>query len=163
MPRRPVQYDVLLRVRRLQEDLKAQALASARREVQTAEQQRDALLEDRRLVFEEVGVRARHRFNAFEIRLFYQYERLLARLTDDKDAEIDRLQGVAESRRLELESAMKRRRMVEKLRERKLDVFEAEVRRGELKLSDEMATNAASMKRAAARRGPAAMIGEPNA
>ena len=157
MARRPTQYDALIRVRQLQEDLRAQAFAVAQRQVDRARTERQALAEQRALTLQAASERTRERFDAREIRLYYQYERRLARLADEKDAEIVQLKSVAAERRDELEDAMKRRRMVEKLKDRKVAVYEAEVRKEEQKLADETATNAAAMRglahRAARERG----------
>lgn len=141
MLRRPVQYDALLRVRGLQEDLKAQAMAAARMDVERAIQTKSDLIEQRRAVFDAAGRCARGRFDATEVRQYYQYERQVSRLIDDKDAEIARLTVILDQKREELEAAMKQRRMVEKLRERRLQVYEAEMRKEEQRLSDESATS----------------------
>ncbi len=151
MPRRPVQYDALIRVRQLQEDLSAQAFAVAQRQVDRAKAERQALADQRVLTFQAADESTRERFDAREIRLYYQYERRLARLIDEKDADIVQLKGVAAERRDELEDAMKRRRMVEKLKDRKMEAYEAEVRKDEQKLTDETATNAAAMRQIARR------------
>ncbi len=140
MLRRPVQYDALLRVRRLQEDLKAQIMAAARMDVDRAIRIRSDLLEERRTVFDAAGRCAHGRFDATEVRQYYQYERQVSRLIDDQDAEIVRLTAILDEKRMDLEAAMKQRRMVEKLRERRLQVYEAETRKEEQKLTDESAT-----------------------
>jgi len=119
----------------------------AQRAVVAAEQRRDALYRERQSVFGEAGQRARDRFDAREVRAYYQYERHLARLIDEADSEIRRLRRVAEERRLELEEAMKRRRMVEKLCERRLAAFLAQLNKAEQKMTDENATGSAAAKR----------------
>ena len=151
MPRRPVQYDTLLRIRQLQEDLEAQSLAASRREVRRAQQQRAELMEQRHDVLDTAGRRARENPVAGELRAYYQHERRLARLTDEKDAEVAQLGKVAEDKRGELEQAMKQRRIVERLREHRIEAYEAEVRREEQKATDETATTAAARSRSAAR------------
>ena len=158
MPRRPVQYDTLLRIRQLQEDLHAQSLAASRRDVRRAQQQRAELMEQRHDVLDTAGRRARENPVAGELRAYYQHERRLARLTDEKDAEVAQLGKVAEDKRGELEQAMKQRRIVERLRERRIEAYEAEMRREEQKASDEVAQvcrvtamNAAARSRSAAR------------
>jgi len=151
VPRRPAQFDTLLRIRQIQQDLRAQDFASAQRQVFAAEQQRDSLSQERQGLFDEAGQRARNRFDAREIRAFYQHERHLARLIDDADSEIRRLRVVAGERRAELEEAMQRRKMVEKLRERKMNEYLAAIRKDEQKLTDEKATGAAAVARARSR------------
>jgi len=147
MAKRPVHYDVLLRIRRLQQDLNSQAFAEARQAVSLAQQQRAGLAEERTQLLLEAGDRAQHHFDPVTVRLYYRYERHLARIIDEKDAEIASLQQEAERKRVELEEAMKRRRVVEKLRERKLRAFLDEIARDDQKFSDESATNAAAIPR----------------
>ena len=154
MPKsRRAHYDMLLRVRRRQEDIRAQALAAASRDVRVAEQQRAALAGHQRLMFEEAGARVRDRLDPQEVRMYYQYERHLARLIDEKDAAIIELRGIAEARRAELEEAMKRRRIVEKLKERREHTFMAQARKEEQRLADEAATNHAAVAPRGGRHG----------
>ena len=147
MAKRPKHYDVLLRIRQLQQDLQGQALATAHRAVNTAQEQREQLVEQRTQLISEAGAKAQHHFDPLYIRSYYQYERHLARLVDEKDAEISALQAQAERQRAELEAAMKRRRIIERLRERKLQTYSDDVRREEQKISDEAATNSAAFPR----------------
>ena len=153
MPRRPRQYDVLLRIRQLQQHLQSQVLAEARRAVGLAEQERATMSEQRVAILAEAGELAHDDVDTSELRSYFQYERILMRMINAKDAEIHHLQGEAEQQRLELENRMKRRRVVEKLRERKLQAYMDAVRRDEQKFSDEMATNAAAGPGHAARHG----------
>lgn len=152
MPRKPsAHFDTLLRVRRRQEDLRARALAGARREIQRAEQELEGLETTQRETLQEAGQRARKRFDALEVRLYYQYERYVARLADEKSVEVTELRGVAEQRRAELEEAMKRRRIMEKLIEKKKRTYAAEARKDEQAFADETAVNHAAMARAVLR------------
>ncbi len=129
--------------------MRARALAGARREVRQAEQALEGLEAKQRETLQEAGQRARKRFDALEVRLYYQYERYVARLADEKSAEIVELRGIAEQRRAELEEAMKRRRIMEKLIERKKRTYAAEVRKDEQVFADETAVNHAAIARVA--------------
>lgn len=152
MPRRKrFQYDTLLRIRRRQEDLKAEALAAARRRVGAAERQRTELAQQQRRTLEEAGQAARRRFDAADVRRYYQYERHLAGLTVELDARIAELRNNAETRRDELEEAMKDRRIVEKLKERRDKMFLQKALKDEQRQSDESAVNQAAARRAAER------------
>ena len=144
-PKRPTQFDTLLRIRQRQEDLYAAALATARRDVQRAEQQRDAITQAQQLMLEKAVQRAQALFDPREIRTYYQYERHLQRLVDMRDAEIRKLKKVAEERRQELEEAMKRRRIIEKLIERKMHTYHEEIRKEEQHQADEVSSNYASL------------------
>jgi len=153
MARRPsAHFDTLLRIRKRQEDIRARALALARREVQRVEQELAALETRQREILEEAGKRARKRFDAIEIRLYYQYERYLARLADEKSAQAIELRAQEQKRRAELEDAMKQRRMTEKLLARKRRIYLEEVRKEDQAFADETAANYAAIARAAARR-----------
>jgi len=143
----PSHYDTLLRVRQRQEDLRAQALAVALRDVRAAERERAELAERQRQALAAAGVHARDRFNPDQVRLYYQYERHLARRIDEKDASIHAFRGVAERRREELDEAMKRRRIIEKLKERLERAYAAHRVKQEQTLSDEVATNYAAFAR----------------
>lgn len=150
---KPAQYDTLLRIRKRQEDIKAQALAVTRRSIRIAERQRADLAKYQRLTLEKAGALALERFDPSEVRMYYQYERHLATLIDEKDASILELRSAAEERRAELEDAMKRRRIVEKLQERLQSAFMKQVRKDEQTRADEVATNLAAMRRGRARLG----------
>lgn len=138
------QFDTLLRIRKRQEELRAFALAEARREVRAAEQERDELSGWRLEMFREAGTHARAVFDPGDVRLYYRYERHLARMIDDKDAQIVQLSKVEEARRMELDGAMKRRRIIEKLLERKERQAREETRKQEQKAADETASKYAA-------------------
>lgn len=144
-------YAVLLRVRERQERLKAQSLAAARRDVGRAEAQRDALAEEQERVLGEAGKAARQRIDAAKVQAFIHYERHIARLAVDKDAEIYSLKSVAETRRGELEDAMKQRKVVERLNERARLAYRDYVLREEQKLLDETGSVQAALERMADR------------
>ncbi|MBM3288623.1 MAG: flagellar export protein FliJ [Candidatus Hydrogenedentes bacterium] len=151
MPRPWQKYAVLLRVRERQERLKAQALAAARRDVGRAQAQRDALAEEQQRVLGEAGEAARRQVDAAKVQAFIHYERHIARLAVDKDAEIHALRSAAEKRRAELEDAMKRRKVVERLTERERLAFRDRVLREEQKALDETASVQAALERRAGR------------
>ena len=140
MAKDPAAFDTLLRIRRRQEDLKAGVLATAIRAVQSAQEQRARIVEEQQQALSHAQVARGSRFDASEVRRYLQYERHLARLRDDKDATLRALQAEAEIRRGEVETAMKERRMVEKLRARKMTVWLHERRRAEQQAMDEVAT-----------------------
>lgn len=145
------QHATLLRVRKRQEDLKAQAMAVARREVALAKGARLALRDERQRMFGLAGSTARETFDADEVRRYYQHERHLAQRTDSKDAEIVELEAKAEERRAELEEAMKGRRVIEKLGERRQAALVKETRKEEQRFNDEVATNRSAMRRSGRR------------
>jgi len=147
LQRRGAQYKTLLRVRKTQEELKAQALAEARHRRQTAEGQRAELMAQRAQLLSEAGERAKGAFDPRLVRLYYQHERHIRHQIDDKDASIRGLAEAEEERRQELEGAMKERRLVERLIERWEEEYRAEVNKDLQALSDEVASSRAAIAR----------------
>ena len=147
MPRlRAFQYGTLLRVRERQEDLKARALADVRRAIRAAEQQSVEISERQAAMFQRAAHLAEQAFDASDVRRYFQFERHLARLAVEKDSEIVALRAVEEERRAELEEAMKQRRIIERLKERKDEAYAREVNKQEQKISDESATSHAAFE-----------------
>jgi len=145
----------LVRVRRRQEDLKAQAFAGQRRALETLMLERSTIAAEHRALLETTGEIIRDRFDPSEARRYYQYERYLARLGDDKDAEIRARETQAASVRADLEAAMKRRRMAEILEDRNLAAWQQEYRKREQLQLDEVASAYGLMaRRAHDRRNP---------
>lgn len=142
---KPKAYDTLLRVRQRQEDLRAQAVATARREVLNAQAQRDELAREQLRMLSSAGERLQQDFDAADVRRFYQHERHLAQLGVEKDVEIHALEVAAEDRRLELEAASKRRRIVERLQERKRTAYIKHMNKLDQQQTDETATTYASL------------------
>ncbi|HRK34559.1 MAG TPA: flagellar export protein FliJ, partial [Candidatus Hydrogenedentes bacterium] len=134
-----------------QERLKAQALAEVRRQIQFAEQQRDALTGEQRRILDEAGQATRLSIDAYKAQSFIHYERHLARLAVDKDAEIHALRKEEDRRRGTLEDAMKQRKVVEQLSERVRLAFLEHVRKEEQKQFDEIASVRSALERRPAR------------
>ena len=147
----PAHFDTLLRVRKRQEDMLARVFADAQRAVQQAERELADLQAAQRELFDEAGRRAVKHFEAREVRLYYQYERHVALLADRKSAQILELRAIAEVKRGELEEALKRRRMMEKLIEKKWQGYGAELRKEEQAFADEVAVQRAHVARTAKR------------
>jgi flagellar export protein FliJ len=143
-------YDMLLRVRKRREEIKALALSNTIRQVQTAENHRDGLLQQRQRTIETAAGEARGAINPRRVQQYFQYERHLARLALEKDADLAQLRQKEGVQREELHGALKERRIVERLQARLLRAALAEQRRREQRISDEVAGNrAASARRAA--------------
>ena len=139
--KRPIQYDTLLRVRQHEEDLKNQSLIDARNMARRALQERDGYLQDRRHAIVRASEAAAQHFDAAEVRRYYQYERHLATLVDQRDATIKEWEGIAEERRVALIAAARARQVVEKVRERKLEAYREMLRKEEQDALDESASN----------------------
>jgi len=150
----PKSYDTLLRVRQRQEDLRAQTLAEVRRRERTAQAEREALAREQQRMLEDAGSVLTQHFDAADVRRYYQHERHLARMGDEKDIQIREIQVQAEERRAELEAASKRRRMVERLQERKREAYRVHLNKLDQQQTDETATTYASLGLVAATQSP---------
>jgi flagellar export protein FliJ len=138
--RDPNRYATLLRLRKQEEDVKAQALAVSRRAVQQGQRERTSLEVTRQLALEQAGTSLQSKFDAAEVRRYYQYERHLAYLRDQKDIEIRELKS-REAEKLEaLEQATQARRIAEKVDERRREGYRVYLAREAQKLLDETAT-----------------------
>ncbi len=142
---RQFRFTTLLRIRRRQEDARAQELAVARRHVDVATGQREAILGEQRRAMARAGTLTKVAFDASDVRRYYQYERHLARLGDEKDAEIHELEEKAEEKRSALLSASQSKQIVERLEERHRKAKAAALRKDEQRQSDEIATNYAAL------------------
>lgn len=145
--RKPFRLATVLRIRRLQEDIKGQALAKVCRDIHVTEQQHAELVQQQRRALEQAGRVAHQEFDAGDVQRYYVYERYLARSAVEKDAEIAQLRELEVQRRGELEEAMKRRRTVELLEGRYLQAFHGWLRKELQRVSDESATNQAAVRR----------------
>jgi len=132
-------YEVLLRVRKRQEDIKAQALAVKRNEHAALRRQRRELDERRRTMLKEADIPRGARVDPVRLQAVYQFERHLARRADAKDAEIAVHAGVVQAARAELESALAQKRIMEKLIERAETIERAAALRRQQRWHDESA------------------------
>lgn len=140
-------FDPILRVRQRQERLKAQALADTRRAIRREEGRREEILRDQKRMIQEAGNQAQRAFDPAAVHAYFQYERHLARLAVEKDAAVRALRAVETERRRELEDAVKRRRVIERLRERALQAYARAVRKHEQFFHDEVAAGRAARAR----------------
>lgn len=138
--RNPNRYASILRLRQRAEDREAQALTAIRGHIHQAQRQRTSLELARQSTLEQAGASLREQFDASDIRGYYQYERHVAHLRDQKDAEIRELQQKESAQQALLETATKARRIAEKLHGRRWDRYRAYLRYEEQKIMDETAT-----------------------
>jgi len=151
MARRRMNFEILIRVRKRQEQLRAQALASTRREIGAHERQRDALHREQTRMFAEAGRESQTSLSAHRMQGYFLFERHLAREAVEQDAAIRELRNVEAERRAELEEAMKRKRIVERLYERELERRLDEILTAEQKNADEIASGRAALR---GKKGP---------
>jgi flagellar export protein FliJ len=130
-------YTTLLGVRKRQEEIRGQALAIVRREHAALRRQRRELEEHHRAVLASASLAPGASINPARLQALYQYERHLGKLTDAKDAEIALHSQRVQAARAELETAMARRRIMEKLIERVERAERARTARREQRALDE--------------------------
>jgi flagellar export protein FliJ len=138
-------YGTLLRVRQHQEDLKSMALAEMRRAVHCAEEQHKEIVGQQLAALSTAAALTVERFDASDIRRYFLYERYLARLAVEKDAELTNLRAQEQERRSELEQAMKNRRILERLKEHRQRAYDYALGQEEQKRLDEVAVNRAAV------------------
>ena len=144
--RKGFQYHALLRVRERQEELKALALAAVRRTIEARERERAAIIDEQRRTLVRAGDSAHEGFDAANLLRYYAYERHLAHLAQEKDVDLVNLRAQHEKRRLELDEAMKRRRIIERLKDRQNRAFAKDMRKLEQQHADEIATSRAAVR-----------------
>lgn len=137
--RRLERYATLARVRKHQEEQKAQVLAQARRVVRGLEEQRRELEAYRERVLERAADQAAGPVAA-QMRALYLFERHLGRLADEKDVEIESGMRDAKERRSEFDEAVKQRRIIERLIEKAREGLHEEFRRRSQRHHDEIAS-----------------------
>lgn len=144
--RNPNRYAAILRIRKQAEDRQAQAVALVRNRIQTARRERTSLELTRQSALEQAGSNLQQHFDASDIRSYYQYERHLAGLRDQKDAEIRELLREEAAELKTLETATQSRRIAEKLNERRREAFRIFVLKEEQKALDETANKYAARR-----------------
>lgn len=135
----PNRYAAILRIRQQTEDTEAQTLTGIRGEIHQAQRQRTELELTRQSTLDQAGASLREQFDAESIRGYYQYERHMAHLRDQKDADIRALRLKEEQQREVLEAATKQRRIAERLHGRRWERYRAYLRQQEQKILDETA------------------------
>jgi len=118
LARRLKQYALLKRVRKRREDLKAAALAAARRDVRNAQHDRDQIEAYQRKIVEQAMDAAQGELRPHRANEYIHYERHLAQLAVKKDAEIATMELTADERLAELSEAAQERRIADKLNEK---------------------------------------------
>ena len=137
----------VLRVRKRQEEIRAQALAETKAVILGAQRERHELVELQRAMLMNADALTRDAFDAADVRQFFQYERHLAHRVVDADARIAEQLHIAEDRRAELEDASRNRKAIEKLEDRHRGHVAAAGQYWEQRTSDEIAAARAYIAR----------------
>lgn len=144
-------YNVMFRVRKLEEEACARDMALAHQAAMQGHRLRDSLEETRREALETAAQRlAAPEIDASDMRAYYQYERHLARAIDHQDADNRKLDRKLSEERERLHAAAVQRRIIERLNEREAERLLKEAAVQEQKRLDEAAIVRAQM---AARKG----------
>ncbi len=141
---RPFRYGALLRVRQIEEDQEAQKLAAIQRDRLLTEQRLESMRKIQRRMLEEAAEQRGSHFRASEISRYYQHEQYMARQASETDANLEALRGREEEQRERLKQALKQRRIVSKLRERRDEQWRAYRAHQDQLISDEAAVNQAA-------------------
>ncbi len=149
--RRPEHYAMLLRVRKRQEELRAQALAEAQRVINRAQTELREIAGIQRQTIEEATAETRTLANPGRASALLRYERHLAMLSIRKDAELVEARRIAGERREALTEALLRRKTIDRLIEKARDRQSAEDLVQERRAMDETASIRAALGNAAAR------------
>lgn len=137
----------VLRVRKRQEDMRAQALAEIQSGIRKAHHRRDELVELQREKLTDANALSSREFDTADERRYFQIERHLARCAVDTDARLAELNGVASERRAELEAASQKKKVIERLRVRHFEAVVGHDRYWEQRTSDEIASGRAHRAR----------------
>jgi len=145
-------FKPLLRVRERQEEDRSRALADVRRAIAAARSERDDLEKQHRSMLHRAATTARDHFDASDVQRFFQYGRYLAKLVNDKDAEIAELRQHERSHLDELTRAIQERRKAERLDDRREVAFEQFLTKEENKQADETAVIRTWLDKAGAKK-----------
>ncbi len=137
--RHTFRFATLLRVRERQEQIRAQSLAEVRRQIRATLNEREQVTREQVRTLNEASQVTHEEFRGPDVHAYFQYERHLARLVVEKDATLRNLRRIEAERNAALTEATKRRRMIERLKERHVKGEQIERRKSEQKLSDEIA------------------------
>ncbi len=137
----------VLRVRKRQEELRAQALAETQSTIRKTQNRRTELIELQHRMLTNADVLTRSEFDAADIRRYFQYEQHVSRSVVDTDAQLAQLAGVAEDRRAELEEATRKKKAIVRLEDRHRDDVASDDRYWEQRTNDEIASGRAYLAR----------------
>ena len=144
MKRRLRRYEALTKLRQRQEDMKAQVFSSAERHLRSAQQERDYLEEEQRLLLEQTIVSKGETIDKERQIALHQYERFTARRITEQNAVIQERTAIYNEKQTELKDAMVLRKMMETLCEQAREAIEKEWNRQERYGLDEIATQRAA-------------------
>ena len=131
--------ETLLSYRKRQLDLCAQALAEAQRVCNDARLRREQLCGERTMCRRAISTPdTAGRLNVDASRSLNRHIQHLAEAITRQDAELERLNGESEARRVETVEASKRKKVVERLRQRDFKNFLGELADHERKFLDEV-------------------------
>ncbi len=150
--RRPEHYAMLLRVRKRQEEIRAQALAEAQRIVNRTQTEQREIADTQKRTVEEATIEVRTLVSPGRVSALLRYERHLASLSVRKDAELIEARRIAGERREALSEAMLLRKTIDRLIEKARLRQMADALVQERRAMDETASIRAALSRAVASR-----------
>jgi len=144
---KPFTYHVLLRVRTRKEEMASQKLAQLQRRIQHTSDRAAQIRGIQENVLSQAAQQMRGQFTVRDIQQFYQYEQHMARQALEADADLRRLQHQESAQQMELQEAVKHRKVVEKLKERRDKQMRAFLEKTEQRIADETAVSRAAQAR----------------
>jgi len=146
--------ETLLSYRKRQLDLHAQALAQAQRAANAAEMRRERLFGERAVCRRAISTPDdAGRLDVETSRSMNRYIQHLAEAITRQETDLERLNEETEARRVEAVEASKRKKVVERLRQRDMEKFFAALADNERKFLDEVGSVRAAARRHGVRAG----------
>lgn len=128
----------ILSLRQKLEDKKKQEYGDANRKLQIENQKKQQLLDESAYVSKDLCDKMKEQIIPEEIISYNQYLKLLKRKTVEQDQVVRKAASFAEKKREELLDAVKQRKMLESLKEKRWTEYKEEENREEQKIIDEI-------------------------
>jgi len=132
--------EALLNHRRHQEEICQKALAEARQILSAAQGTLHGLKQDRRQNIEKLKLRQKERCSIPEILILINYIEQLARDIQAQVLKVNRASESVTRKREDLIEIMKKRKTMEKLKEKEWQAYQQDLMQTERKFNDELAT-----------------------
>ena len=142
-------YGLLRRVRKRQEETRANIFAIAERKLLAAEQELDAIQTEQKEMIHHAQNQAQTLQDVPKINQYLQYERHLGRVAVQKSEHIGILRLEADEKRRDLQEAVKQRRIIDRLIEKAEQRMNEGIKKLEQRGMDEIATIRAAASRLA--------------
>ena len=134
-------FQVLLNHRRHQEEVSQKELAEAQRELSDARQKLNGIKRKMRENIQQLHARQKERHNASNILMFTNYIEQLSRGIVSQNQRVQQAAQKVTQKRDHLIAVMKKRKTLEKLKEKEWLAYQQKMMQAERKFNDEVAAN----------------------